>query len=109
MSTDRHIYSMLAGIHQRNLLWYKVKLLEKNGIKVGDQLTFDQFFAACDKLKAAGISALGVGDSGIWTSAQLFENTLLGVVGPKGWVDLFGGPAPRDDRAMQWMIKVRKP
>ena len=102
MSKDRQIYSVLAGIHRGNVLWYNVKLLEKNGIKVGDQLTFDQFFAACDKLKAAGIPALGVGDSGIWTSAQLFENTLLGVVGPKGWVDLFGGPAPRDDRAMQW-------
>jgi ABC-type glycerol-3-phosphate transport system substrate-binding protein len=48
-------------------------------------MTFDEFFAACDKLKAAGIPALGVGDSGIWASAELFENTLLGVFGPKGW------------------------
>jgi glucose/mannose transport system substrate-binding protein len=102
MTRDRQIYSVLAGIHRGNVLWYNVKLLEKNGIKVGDQMTFGQFFAACDKLKAAGIQALGVGDSSIWTSAQLFENTLLGVVGPKGWVDLFGGPTPRSDRAMQW-------
>jgi len=28
-------------------------------------MTFDEFFAACDKLKAAGIPALGIGDSGI--------------------------------------------
>jgi hypothetical protein len=34
-------------------------------------------------------AALGVGDSGIWASALLFENTLLGVVGPQGWTDLF--------------------
>src|SRR3984893_6339942 len=102
MTRDRQIYSVLAGIHRGNVLWYNVKLLDKNGIKVGDQMTFGQFFAACDKLKAAGIQALGVGDSSIWTSAQLFENTLLGVVGPKGWVDLFGGPTPRSDRAMQW-------
>jgi glucose/mannose transport system substrate-binding protein len=95
MTKDRKIYSVLAGVHRGNVLWYNTKLLEKNGIKVGDQMTFDQFFAACDKLKAAGIPALGVGDSGIWASAQLFENTLLGVLGPKGWVDLFNG-------AMQW-------
>ena len=102
MTKDRKIYAVLAGIHRGNVLWYNVKLLEKNGIKVGDQMSFDQFFAACDKLKAAGIQALGVGDSSIWASAQLFENTLLGVVGPKGWVDLFGGPIPRSDRSMQW-------
>src|SRR5580704_11220897 len=82
MTKDRKIYSVLAGIHRGNVLWYNTKLLEKNGIKVGDQMTFDQFFAACDKLKAAGVPALGVGDSGIWASAQLFENTLLGVIGP---------------------------
>ena len=66
-------------------IWYNTKLLEKNGIKVGNKMTFDEFFAACDKLKAACIPALGVGDSGIWASAELFENTLLGVIGPNGW------------------------
>jgi glucose/mannose transport system substrate-binding protein len=97
MTKDRKIYSVLAGIHRGNVLWYNTKLLEKNGIKVGDQMTFDQFFAACDKLKAAGIPALGVGDSGIWASAQLFENTLLGVIGAKGWTDLFDGSMQWDD------------
>jgi hypothetical protein len=44
---------------------------KKNGIKIGDQLSFDQFFAACDKLKAASIPDLGVGDSGIWAFGPL--------------------------------------
>jgi hypothetical protein len=70
LTKDLKIYAELVGIHRGNILWYNTKLLEKNGIKVGDQLSFDQFFAACDKLKAAGIPALGVGDSGIWASAQ---------------------------------------
>src|ERR1700720_2674193 len=106
MTKDRKIYSVLAGIHRGNVLWYNTKLLEKNGIKVGDQMTFDQFFAACDKLKAAGIPALGVGDSGIWASAQLFENTLLGVVGPKGWVDLFDGSMQWDDPKVKEAMKI---
>src|SRR5277367_4694999 len=97
LTRDRNIYAVLVGIHRGNLVWYNTKLLEKNGIKVGDQLSFDQFFAACDRLKVAGISALGVGDSGIWASAQLFENTLLGVVGPQGWVDLFSGKMKWND------------
>ena len=106
MTTDRKIYAVIAGIHRGNVLWYNTKLLEKNGIKIGDQMTLDQFFAACDKLKAAGITALGVGDSGIWASAQLFENTLLGVIGPKGWTDLFSGAMQWDDPKVKEAMKA---
>src|SRR6202011_858956 len=78
---------------------------------VGDKMSFDEFFAACDKLKAAGVNALGVGDSGIWASAQLFENTLLGVVGGQGWIDLFGGKMKWDDpkvkEAMKYFAKMQ--
>jgi glucose/mannose transport system substrate-binding protein len=106
MTKDRKIYAVLAGIHRGNVLWYNTKLLEKNGIKVGNKMTFDEFFAACDKLKAAGIPALGVGDSGIWTSAELFENTLLGVIGPKGWDDLFAGATQWDDPKVKDAMKL---
>jgi len=97
VTKDGNNYAVLTGVHHGNVLWYNKKLLDQNGITVGDKMTFDEFFAACDKLKAAGISALGVGDSGIWASAQLFENTLLGVVGPQGWADLFSGKMKWDD------------
>ena len=111
MTKDRKIYAVLAGIHRGNVLWYNKKLIDKNGIKIGDKMTFDEFFAACDKLKAAGIPALGVGDSGIWASAQLFENTLLGVIGSKGWTDLFDGKLQWDDasvrQAMQLFSKMQ--
>jgi glucose/mannose transport system substrate-binding protein len=106
MTKDRKIYAVLAGIHRGNVLWYNTRLLEKNGIKVGNTMSFDQFFAACEKLKAAGIPALGVGDSGIFASAQLFENTLLGVVGPKGWTDLFSGSMQWDDPKVKEAIKL---
>jgi glucose/mannose transport system substrate-binding protein len=106
LTKDLNTYAVLVGIHRGNLLWYNTKLLEKNGIKIGDQLSFDQFFAACDKLKASGIPALGVGDSGIWASAQLFENTLLGVIGPKGWAALFSGKMQWDDPRVKEAMKL---
>jgi glucose/mannose transport system substrate-binding protein len=106
MTKDRKIYAVLAGIHRGNVLWYNTKLLEKYGIKVGNKMTFDEFFSACDKLKAAGIPALGVGDSGIWASAELFENTLLGVIGPKGWSDLFTGAMQWDDPKVKEAMKL---
>jgi glucose/mannose transport system substrate-binding protein len=97
LTKDGKTYAVLAGVHRGNDLWYNKKLLEKNGIKVGDKMTFDEFFAAAEKLKAAGITPLAVGDSGIWATAQLFENTLLGTIGPQGWIDLFSGKMAWDD------------
>src|ERR1700736_6550260 len=111
MTKDGKTYAVLAGVHRGNVLWYNKKLLDKNGITIADKFGFDEFFAACDKLKQAGIPALGVGDSGIWTSAQLFENTLLGVVGPEGWSDLFSGKMKWDDprvkEAMSYFAKMQ--
>jgi glucose/mannose transport system substrate-binding protein len=52
-----------------------------------------------------------VGDYGIWASAQLFENTLLGVIGGQGWMDLFSGKMKWDDpkvkQAMQYFAKMQ--
>ena len=91
LTKNGQTYAVLVGVHRGNDLWYNKKVLEKNGIKVGDKMTFAEFFAAAEKLKAAGVTPLAVGDSGSWATAQLFENTLLGTVGPLGWTDLFTG------------------
>jgi glucose/mannose transport system substrate-binding protein len=48
-------------------------------------------------LKAAGVVPLAMGDAGLWTTAELFENTLLGVLRPQGWQELFGGQMMFDD------------
>jgi glucose/mannose transport system substrate-binding protein len=97
MTKDGKTYSVLAGVHRGNVLWYNKKVVEKAGVKIGEKMSFDEFFAAADKLKAAGVVPLAVGDSGIWTSAQLFESTLLGVVGADGWKKLFSGQMKWDD------------
>ncbi|MBV8142919.1 MAG: extracellular solute-binding protein, partial [Verrucomicrobia bacterium] len=112
ISQDGNAYAVLTGVHHGNVLWYNKKLLDQNGIKVSENMTFDEFFAICEKLKAAAIPAIGVGDSGIWASSQLFENTLLGVVGPQGWVDLFTGKMSWDDpkvkQAMNYFARMQE-
>jgi glucose/mannose transport system substrate-binding protein len=97
VTKDGKSYAVLAGVHRGNVLWYNKKVLEKNGIKIGDKLTIEEFLADAAKLKAAGVTPLAVGDTGIWATAQLFENTLLGIVGPKGWSDLATGKMAWDD------------
>jgi glucose/mannose transport system substrate-binding protein len=97
LSKGGDIYTVLTGLHRGNILLYNKKLLEQNGINVGDAITWDEFFAAADKLKAAGIWPVAMGDSDLRTTVHLFENTLLAVLGPEGWQDLFGGKLAFDD------------
>jgi glucose/mannose transport system substrate-binding protein len=97
ISKGSEIYVVLAGVHRGNVLWYNKKVLEKYKIKVGHTLSFEQFFSAAQKMKAAGVVPLAMGDAGLWATAELFENTLLGVLGPKGWQELFGGQMMFDD------------
>ena len=66
LTKNGQTYAVLVGVHRGNDLWYNKKVLEKNGIKVGDKMTFAEFFAAAEKLKAAGVTPLAVGDSGIF-------------------------------------------
>jgi glucose/mannose transport system substrate-binding protein len=97
VSKGGEVYAVLVGVHRGNVLWYNKKVLEKLGIEIGDTLSFEQFFSAAQKLKAAGLVPLAMGDAGLWATAELFENTLLGVLGPKGWQELFGGEMKFDD------------
>ncbi|MBL8134453.1 MAG: carbohydrate ABC transporter substrate-binding protein [Anaerolineae bacterium] len=91
MSRDGNIYLVLAGVHRGNGFWYNKKVLDEQGITLGEALSVDEFFAIADQLQAADITPLCVGDSGIWATAQLLENTLLGVLGPEGYRGLWDG------------------
>jgi glucose/mannose transport system substrate-binding protein len=105
VSKGGEIYAVLVGVHRANVLWYNKKVLEKHSIKVGDTLSFEQFFSAAEKLKAAGMAPLAMGDVGLWATAQLFENTLLSVLGPQGWQELFCGEMAFDDPRVKQAVR----
>ncbi|MCA9862065.1 MAG: extracellular solute-binding protein [Thermomicrobiales bacterium] len=90
-------YSIPVGVHRGNGFWYNKEVMEANGIEVGDTLSFDQFFEAAEKLKAAGIPGISLAMKDTFAGAQTFENTLLGVVGPEKYDQLFKGEASWDD------------
>lgn len=89
-------YAVLTGIQRQNNLWYNKAVLAKNGITIGDKLSTDEFFAIAEKLKAAGVTPLCVGDSSIIWSALLFENTLDGEIGADSYKKLFTGEVSWD-------------
>jgi len=106
MTKDGEIYGVLAGIHRGNGLWYNKAVLDAQGITVGETMSVDQFFEIADKLKAAGIDAMCVGDSGVWASAQLFENTLLGVIGPEKYQGLWNGSVAFDSAEVKQAMET---
>lgn len=69
-----------VNVHRVNWLWVNPAVLKKAGATA--PATFDEFFAAADKIKAAGMVALAHGGQP-WQDATLFESVALGVGGPE--------------------------
>ena len=84
-------YLVPVGVHRGNGMFYNKKLIADNGIEVKDTWTSDEFFAAADKLKAAGIPAVALGSKDTFAVVMLFENTLLGTLGPEDYNKIWKG------------------
>ena len=95
VSVDDEIYSVPVDIHRGNVMFYNKKVFEDNDIDIPK--TFDEFFAAADKLQDADIVPIALGDKEAWTATQIFENVLLGVLGPDDYIKLFDGEIDFDD------------
>jgi glucose/mannose transport system substrate-binding protein len=106
MTVGDDIYQVTVGVHRGNGFWYNKKLLDANGITVGATMSVDEFFEIAEKLKANNVTPLCVGDSGIWATAQLFENTLLGVLGPERYNGLWDGSVSFADEDAQKAMEV---
>lgn len=92
---DGDIYAVPVNIHRGNVLWYNVKVFEENGVE--PPTTFDEFFQVADQLQSNGVTPLALGDKEPWTALHLFEDVLLGTVGPEKYQQLFNGEASFDD------------
>jgi glucose/mannose transport system substrate-binding protein len=86
ISQDGHPYSVPVNIHRSNVMWYKPKVLKDAGVDAVPT-TWDEFFAACDKIKAAGKICLALGPQ--WTTMHLFENVMIGSLGADKWSALW--------------------
>ena len=88
ISKDNHPYSVPVNIHRSNVMWYNPTVLSDAGV-TDIPTTWDDFFAACDKIQAAGKICLALGPQ--WTAMHLFENVMLGTLGADGWSGLWTG------------------
>ncbi|MBI5932612.1 MAG: carbohydrate ABC transporter substrate-binding protein [Chloroflexi bacterium] len=87
ISQDGNIYSVPVNIHRANVMWYNPKVLADNGVAV--PTTMDEWLAAMDTLKAAGVTPLALGEQ--WTKLHLMETVLLGSLGADKYNGLWDG------------------
>jgi len=108
VSANGHFWSVPVNIHRANVLWYNKKVFDANGLK--PPASFDDFFKVADALKAAGITPLALGDTGIWASVHLFETVLIGSMGADKYKGLWTGQTdwngPEVKQALETMKKM---
>jgi glucose/mannose transport system substrate-binding protein len=76
ITRDGHVYAVPINAQSEVWLWYSKAVFKKVGIE--EPKTYDELFAAMDKIKAAGVIPLAVGGQD-WQLAILFNKVLAGV------------------------------
>jgi len=94
ISQDGHPYSVPVNIHRSNVMWYNPTVLKDAGVDAVPA-TMDEFFAACEKIKAAGKICLALGPQ--WTAMHLLENIMIGTLALRSGAPC--GPAKATGRA----------
>jgi glucose/mannose transport system substrate-binding protein len=85
---DGHYYSIPLDVQRTNLIWYNRTVLQKHGIDPATLVSWERFFDAAEKLRAAGVRTpiqLAAG----WTVAQVFESIMAsqGMAAYEDWVN----------------------
>ena len=70
---------MPVNLHNENWVWYNKDVLAKAGV-TKDPQNLDEIFAALDKVKATGVTALALGGQG-WQEGITFRSILLATGG----------------------------
>jgi len=84
---DGHYYAVPVNIHMPAWFWYSKAAFKKAGI-AAEPKTIDEFFAALDKLKAAGVVPLALGGQP-WQESLTFAAVLAHVGGPDVYLKYF--------------------
>ena len=89
-------YSVPVGVHRNGVLWMNNAGPEA-AIVTAAPTTWDEFYAAADKIKTAGKTALALGDSDKWEDVNLFEQILLSHLGADDYRAIWAGTVPWTD------------
>jgi glucose/mannose transport system substrate-binding protein len=76
-----------VNVHRVNWMWVNPAVLQRAGVSEPPR-TWDEFFVAADRIAAAGLIPLALGNQN-WQSLLLFETVVLGAAGPAFYQEAF--------------------
>ncbi len=89
---DGRPFGVPTGAHRSNVLFFNKKVLEHAGVRPPSSgYALAAFLADLEKVEASGGTPLCLGGRDPFTKVELFENTLLSVIGTRGWKDMVNG------------------
>lgn len=90
ISYQDKVYFAPSNIHAENWLWTSQKIFNELGLMTPE--TWDDIFAAADRIKAAGYQPIALG-SAPWEIALVFHNIMYYTMGAEGYARVFHGDA----------------
>lgn len=105
-TVDGEKYLIPVGVHRGNVMFFNRQVLTDNGVEMGESISVDDFFAACDTLQAAGITPLALGSIDGFEAPHLFECILAATLGPEGYVGLWNGETAWDSAEVTTAIET---
>ena len=96
IEVDGKIMAVPINLQTENWMWYSKEVLEKSGVTEVPQ-TWPEFFAAADKIKAAGYIPFAWGSNSFW-DRFIFQKVLASVAGPDLYIKVM---AERDPEALR--------
>lgn len=91
LSVNNHLVALPVGIHAENWIWYSKPLLEE--LKIEEPKTFDELFAAADKIQASGRIGIATGGEP-WQEVAILFSSILALGGPDYWNELIVKRSP---------------
>lgn len=88
------IYSVPVAFQRHNNTFYRMAAFKDNGIAPPTSMA--EFFAACDKLKAAGVTPVSTVAQN-WILRMLYNDIAIGSGGGRFYADHFGGQGQLDE------------
>jgi glucose/mannose transport system substrate-binding protein len=79
VKVNGHYYAVPVNLHNENWIWYNKAVLAKAGV-TKDPANLDELFAAMDKVKATGVTAVALGGQG-WQENIAFRSILIATGG----------------------------
>jgi len=106
ISKDGHPHLVVLNLHRSNTLWFNKHVLSEHQISIGESLSIEELFQIAEQLENAEVTPMCMGDSGIWATGIMFENTLLGTIGADRYNGLWNGTTTFNDPDVMEAIRV---